>query len=69
MLQDLEHGRPMEIDPLVTVVQEMGRLTRIPTPALDAVLARLPSARKSPDCMVTTGRPRQKLRFLHDRVA
>ena len=29
MLQDLERGRPMEIDPLVTVVQEMGRLTRI----------------------------------------
>jgi 2-dehydropantoate 2-reductase len=29
----------MEIDPLVSVVQEMGRLTRIPTPALDAVLA------------------------------
>jgi hypothetical protein len=27
MLQDLERGRPMEIDPLVTVVQEMGRLT------------------------------------------
>ena len=39
MLQDLERGRPMEIDPLVTVVQEMGRLTEIPTPALDAVLA------------------------------
>jgi 2-dehydropantoate 2-reductase len=39
MLQDLERGRPMEIDPLVTVVQEMGRMTRIPTPALDAVLA------------------------------
>jgi len=39
MLQDLERGRPMEIDPLVTVVQEMGRLTGIPTPALDAVLA------------------------------
>jgi 2-dehydropantoate 2-reductase len=39
MLQDLERGRPMEIDPLVTVVQEMGRLTRIPTPAIDAVLA------------------------------
>ena len=29
MLQDLERGRPMEIDPLVTVVQEMGRLTGI----------------------------------------
>src|SRR5689334_4243223 len=39
MLQDLERGRPMEIDPLVTVVQEMGRLTGIPTPALDSVLA------------------------------
>jgi len=39
MLQDLERGRPMEIDPLVTVVQEMGRLTKIPTPSLDAVLA------------------------------
>jgi 2-dehydropantoate 2-reductase len=39
MLQDLERGRPMEIDPLVTVVQEMGRLTGIATPALDTVLA------------------------------
>ena len=39
MLQDLERGRPMEIDPLVTVVQEMGRLTQIPTPTIDAVLA------------------------------
>ena len=39
MLQDLERGRPMEIDPLVTVVQEMGRLTGIPTPAIDSVLA------------------------------
>src|SRR3977135_2292602 len=38
MLQDLERGRPMEIDPLVTVVQEMGRLTQIPTPSIDAVL-------------------------------
>jgi 2-dehydropantoate 2-reductase len=39
MLQDLERSRAMEIDPLVTVVQEMGRLTGIPTPALDTVLA------------------------------
>src|SRR5215475_11122495 len=39
MLQDLERSRPMEIDPLVTVVQEMGRLTGIPTPSLDAMLA------------------------------
>lgn len=39
MLQDLERSRPMEIDPLVTVVQEMGCLTGIATPAIDAVLA------------------------------
>ena len=39
MLQDLERGRPMEIDPLVTVVQEMGKLTRLPTPSIDTVLA------------------------------
>jgi 2-dehydropantoate 2-reductase len=39
MLQDLERQRPMEIDPLVTVVQEMGRLTEVPTPIIDTVLA------------------------------
>ncbi len=39
MLQDLERGKPMEIDALVTAVQEMGRLTGIPTPHIDAVLA------------------------------
>jgi 2-dehydropantoate 2-reductase len=39
MLQDLEQGRPMEIDALVTAVQELGRLVEIPTPAIDIVLA------------------------------
>ncbi len=39
MLQDLERGRAMEIDPLVTVVQELGLLTGIPTPTIDTVLA------------------------------
>jgi 2-dehydropantoate 2-reductase len=39
MLQDLERGRPMEIDALVGAVQEMGRLAEIPTPAIDTVLA------------------------------
>ncbi|MBU0582102.1 MAG: 2-dehydropantoate 2-reductase [Alphaproteobacteria bacterium] len=39
MLQDLERGRPMEIDALVTVVQELGRLTDRPTPTIDTVLA------------------------------
>ena len=39
MLQDLERGRPMEIDPMVTVVQELGKLTNVPTPTIDIVLA------------------------------
>ena len=39
MLQDLERGRPLEIDALVTAVQELGRLVGIPTPAIDTVLA------------------------------
>ncbi len=39
MLQDLERGRSMEIDALVTVVQEMGQLTEVPTRKIDIVLA------------------------------
>jgi len=39
MLQDLERRRPMEIDALVSAVQELGRLTDKPTPTIDAVLA------------------------------
>lgn len=39
MLQDLERGRPMEIDALVTAVQELGRLTETPTPTIDSILA------------------------------
>ncbi len=39
MLQDLERGRPLEIDALVTAVQELGRLAGTPTPMIDAVLA------------------------------
>jgi 2-dehydropantoate 2-reductase len=39
MLQDLERGRSMEIEPLVGVVHELGRLTGVPTPTVDVVLA------------------------------
>lgn len=39
MLQDLERGRPLELDALLTVVQEMGRLVAVDTPAIDTVLA------------------------------
>jgi 2-dehydropantoate 2-reductase len=39
MLQDLDAGRPMEIDALVASVRELGRLTETPTPTIDTVLA------------------------------
>jgi 2-dehydropantoate 2-reductase len=39
MLQDLERGRSMEVEPLVGVVQELGLYTGIPTPTTDVVLA------------------------------
>jgi 2-dehydropantoate 2-reductase len=39
MLQDLDKKRPLEIDALLTAVQEMGRLARIETPFIDSVLA------------------------------
>ncbi len=38
MLQDLERGRPMEVDALLTVVQELGTLTGVATPSIDTVL-------------------------------
>ena len=39
MLQDLDARRPMEIDALVKSVQELGRITGLPTPTIDTVLA------------------------------
>jgi 2-dehydropantoate 2-reductase len=39
MLQDLERGRPMEIEALVGVIQELGRIAHVPTPTIDVVLA------------------------------
>jgi 2-dehydropantoate 2-reductase len=39
MLQDLEAGKAMEIDALVTAVQEMGSIAGVATPAIDGVLA------------------------------
>lgn len=39
MLQDVESGRPLELNALVASVIEMGRLTETPTPSIDAVYA------------------------------
>jgi 2-dehydropantoate 2-reductase len=37
MLQDLELGRPMEVDAVVSAVVELGRVTGLATPNLDAL--------------------------------
>ncbi len=39
MLQDLERGRGLEIDALLTSVQEMGRMVEVESPTIDMVLA------------------------------
>ncbi len=39
MLQDLDRNRPIELDALLTAVQEMARLAGKPSPYIDAVLA------------------------------
>ncbi len=39
MLQDLERGRGLEIDALLTAVQEMGRMVEVESPTIDMVLA------------------------------
>lgn len=38
MLQDVEAGKPVELDALVTVVKELGELTGVPTPYTDVLL-------------------------------
>ena len=55
MLTDLLHHRPMEIESLVGVIAELGRLTGIPTPSTDVVLA-LVRLRARVDA-ATNGRP------------
>ena len=39
MLQDVEHGRAIELAALVGAVIELGRITGVPTPTIDAVHA------------------------------
>ena len=46
MLQDMEAGRPLELDALVGSVHEIGRLVGVPTPSVDAIygISRLAAA-------------------------
>ncbi|MDP1646642.1 MAG: 2-dehydropantoate 2-reductase [Rubrivivax sp.] len=39
MLQDVEHGRALELEALVGAVVELGRVTAVPTPTIDAIYA------------------------------
>ena len=39
MLQDVEHGRALELQALVGSVVELARITATPTPTIDAIYA------------------------------
>jgi 2-dehydropantoate 2-reductase len=39
MLQDVEHGRALELEALVGAVVELGRVTAVPTPTIEAIYA------------------------------
>ena len=58
MLQDLERGRRLEIDALVTAVQELGRLTGVATPMVDAVLALVQARGRASGLYVPLGNSR-----------
>jgi 2-dehydropantoate 2-reductase len=46
MLRDAEHGKPVEIDALLTVTHDIGQMVGVATPFIDSVLglARLRAA-------------------------
>ncbi len=50
MLQDLQQGRRMEIDALLTVVQEMGAMTGIATPTIDIILGLVMQRAQQANC-------------------
>src|SRR5262249_44555297 len=39
MLQDFERGRPIELDAIVGAVADLGRITGVPCPMIDAIFA------------------------------
>lgn len=50
MLQDLEGGRTMEIEPIIGTVAELGRMLELPTPAIDIVYSLVVMRAKSAGC-------------------
>ncbi len=55
MLQDFEAGKAMEVDALITAVQEMGRITDQPTPHIDIVLSLITQLGRSTGTYAATG--------------
>ena len=39
MLQDIERGRPIELDAIVGAVRDLGWLVEVPTPTIDTIYA------------------------------
>ena len=50
MMQDLERGRPMEIDALLGAVVEMARLASVPVPICESVLALVRQLARAAGC-------------------
>ncbi len=50
MLQDLDAGRPMEIDALVGVVRELGEMVGVPTPTIDTIHALVVQRAREDNC-------------------
>lgn len=50
MLQDLQLGRPMEIDALVTAVQELGEIVGVSTPTINTVLPIIQQRARIAEC-------------------
>ena len=69
MLQDLERGRSMEIEPLVGVIAELGRLLDVPTPTTDIVLALIRQRARSGPCNEPRGTPTAAPRALEATTA
>jgi 2-dehydropantoate 2-reductase len=55
MLQDIERGRPSEIEAMAGAVSELGRLAGVPTPLIDSVAALV----RLRECAPERGLPRQ----------
>ena len=50
MLQDLEQGRPMEIDAIVGAVRELGSMVGIETPTIDHLFALVVARARTAGC-------------------